>query len=196
MEISEAIARVKSKLTKERFDHTLRVAQTANHLADLYGESKRKVELAAIFHDYAKEFPLHELERWIKSSSLSKELLLYHHELWHGPVAAVLVEEEFGIKDSRIRDAIQYHTTGRAKMSKMEKIIYLADYIEPGRSFPGVDEVREMADKNLKYACLIAIRNSIHYLMQKKATIYPDTFHAYNDLTRCLDGGNFINGKQ
>lgn len=190
MKIDEAVTFVKPHLTKERFDHTLRVAETAVMLGDLYHEPEEEIELAAIFHDYAKQRPLDELKRWIESSHLPKDLLHYHHELWHGPVGAILVEKEFGIKDTGIQRAIYYHTTGRARMSKFEMIIYLADYIEPGRSFPGIDEVREMARKDLMYACWMVTRNSIRYLMQKNATIYPDTFHAYNDLTRRLDGGN------
>ncbi|WP_373892870.1 bis(5'-nucleosyl)-tetraphosphatase (symmetrical) YqeK [Virgibacillus natechei] len=190
MKIDEAVSLVKPHLTKERFDHTLRVAETAVILADLYHEPKKEVELAAIFHDHAKQRPLDELKRWIERTHLPKDLLHYHHELWHGPVGAILVEREFGIKNSGIQHAIYYHTTGRAYMSKIEMIIYLADYIEPGRSFPGIDEVREMAKEDLKRACWMATRNSIYYLMQKNATIYPDTFHAYNDLTRHLDGGN------
>ncbi|PAV28994.1 phosphohydrolase [Virgibacillus profundi] len=184
MKINEAIEHVKPHLTKERFEHTLRVQETAANLAKLYNESKEKTELAAIFHDYAKYRPLDEMERWIVESRLPKDLLHYHHELWHGPVAAILIEKEYGIKDNDIQCAIAYHTTGRAHMGKLEQIIFLADYIEPGRSFPGVEEVREMAKKDLIHACLMASRNTIQFLMHKNATIYPDTFHAYNDLTR------------
>ncbi|OZU89907.1 phosphohydrolase [Virgibacillus indicus] len=189
MEIKEAIEHVRPHLTQKRFDHTLRVAETAVSLADQYKVSKEKTELAAIFHDYAKYRPLDEMKRWIISSRLPKDLLLYHHELWHGPVGAILIEREFGIKDPDIQLPIQYHTTGRAHMSEIEKVIFLADYIEPGRSFPGIEEVRNMARKDLTHACLLASRNTIQFLMNKKATIYPETFHAYNDLIKQY-GGN------
>src|SRR5699024_5245340 len=116
----EAIAHVKPHLTKERFDHTLRVAQTAVKLAEVYNESTEKAELAAIFHDYAKYRPLAELRRWIGQSYLPKDLLDYHHELWHGPVGAMLIEREYGIKDTDVQNAIYYHTTGKANMSKLE----------------------------------------------------------------------------
>src|SRR5690625_5402966 len=72
-------------------------------------------------------------------------------------------------------------------MSKLEMIIFLADYIEPGRNFPGLEEVRDIAQKDLNHACWMVSRNTIQFLMQKRARIYPDTFHAYNDFTKRLD---------
>lgn len=184
MKRDEAISRVRPYLTKERFEHTLRVADTAIELAAYYNESKEKAELAAIFHDYAKYRPLDELRRWISESYLPKDLLDYHHELWHGPVGALLIEWEYGIRDTDMKNAIYFHTTGRANMSNLEMIIFLADYIEPGRSFPGIEVVREMAYKSLIQACWMASRNSIQFLMQKNSRIYPDTFYAYNDFLK------------
>lgn len=191
MKIDEAINHVKPHLTKERFQHTLRVAETAVKLATIYDKSvEGKVELAAIFHDYAKYRPLDEMKRWITASPLPKDLLHYHHELWHGPVGSILIEREYGISDLEIRNAIYYHTTGRANMSNIEMIVFLADYIEPGRSFPGIDEVRETAKQDIVHACWMVSRNTINFLLQKNATIYPETLHAYNDFTRRINGGN------
>lgn len=191
MNKNEAIKLVEPHLTKERFEHSLRVADTAVKLANKYNVSIEKAELAAVFHDYCKYRSLNEMQRIIEtSSSLPKDLLLYHHEIWHGPVAALKIEEEFGITDEEIKAAIYYHTTGKANMSKLELIVFVADYIEPGRSFPGLDKVREMAEHDLIKTAWMVSRNTITYLMEKKNRIYPDTFHAYNDLTRLLDGGN------
>ncbi|AXI09520.1 phosphohydrolase [Oceanobacillus zhaokaii] len=184
MDKNEAINIVKPHLTKARMEHTLRVAETAVKLANRFGESAEKAELAAIFHDYAKYRSLDEMARWIKESTLPKDLLDYHHELWHGPVGSLLIEREHGITDADIKNAIHYHTTGRANMSKFEMIIYLADYIEPGRSFPGLDEVREVAEQDLLHACFLVSKNTINYLMKKNVTIYPDSFYAYNDFTK------------
>lgn len=190
MEKNDAIASVKPFLTKERFEHTLRVAETAVKLAKIYDVSPEKAEIASIFHDYCKYRPLDEMQRIIQSTDLPKDLLLYHHELWHGPVASVMIEQEFGITDDEIKSAIYYHTTGRAHMSDLELIVFVADYIEPGRSFPGLDEVREVAEKDLIQTAWMISRNTINYLIKKKNRIYPDTFHAYNDLTKLLDGGS------
>lgn len=189
MNRNEAIKRVEPHLTKNRFAHTLRVADTAVELARLYGESEDKAELAALFHDYAKYRSLEELKHWIIKSELPKDLLEYHHELWHGPVGSILIEFEHGISDSVIQNAIYYHTTGRAYMSKMDMILFVADYIEPGRDFPGLEEVRKTAKESLIKAAWMVSRNTIQYLMSKNNTIYPDSFYAYNDLTRQINGG-------
>ncbi|WBX79081.1 bis(5'-nucleosyl)-tetraphosphatase (symmetrical) YqeK [Virgibacillus salarius] len=190
MKIEIAKDIVKPHLTTARYEHSLRVAETAKELALLYGEKVEKAELAAVFHDYAKYRSRDELARWIVTSYLPKDLLDYHHELWHGPVAALLIEKEFGVKDIDIQNAIHYHTTGRAHMSNLEMIIFLADYIEPGRKFTGIDKVREMAKVDLVHACLMASANTIRFLMNKNTAIYPDTFHTYNDLIRRVNGGN------
>ncbi|WP_430785135.1 bis(5'-nucleosyl)-tetraphosphatase (symmetrical) YqeK [Virgibacillus flavescens] len=180
MKKEAAINIVQKALTEERFQHTLRVAETAVELAELYSVSKEKVELAAILHDYAKYRPLEEMKQFILNSNLPNDLVDYHHEVWHGPVASVLVQEEFGIEDEEIIGAIRYHTTGKAGLGNLEKIIFLADYIEPGRVFPGVEEVREMAVKDLNHACFMVSRNTIHFLLSRHASVYPDSIQAYN----------------
>ncbi|MBP2078129.1 bis(5'-nucleosyl)-tetraphosphatase (symmetrical) YqeK [Oceanobacillus polygoni] len=195
MNITEAIEKVKPHLTVKRFEHTLRVADTAVKLAKRYDASQTKAELAAILHDYAKYRSLDEMERWIRKSTLPKDLLDYHHELWHGPVGAILIEREFGIRDKEIQSAVHYHTTGKAGMSILDKIIFLADYIEPGRSFPGINDVRKKAEQDLTHACLMASKNTITYLISKNTTVYPDSFHAYNDLTRQIIGGSSLHEK-
>ncbi|WP_026906254.1 bis(5'-nucleosyl)-tetraphosphatase (symmetrical) YqeK [Paucisalibacillus globulus] len=186
----DALSIVETHLTKPRFEHTVRVAETAVRLAQIYNVSSEKAELASIFHDYCKYRSLDEMKRIIQTTYLPKDLLLYHHELWHGPVASIMIEQEYGIKDDAIQSAVYCHTTGRANMSDLELIIFVADYIEPGRSFPGLDEVRDMATQDLVKAAWMVSRNTINYLTEKKNRIYPDTFHAYNDLTRLLNGGN------
>ncbi len=184
MELNKAIEIVKHQLDKKRFDHTLRVLDTAQELAKRFAAPLRKVELAAVFHDYAKQRSTEELRREIISSDLPKDLLDYHAELWHGPVGAIFVERECGITDKEILTAICCHTTGKPHMNQIEMIVYLADYIEPGRSFPGLDEVREAAKQDLLYACWMVSRNTVSYLLNKEVTIYPDSIHAYNDFTR------------
>lgn len=182
MEREEALKIVKEQLTEHRYQHTLGVMETAIHLAGQYGADERKAELAAIFHDYAKFRPKEEMKEIIVSQGFPKELLEFNSELWHAPVGAYLAEKEAGITDSEVLDAIRYHTSGRPGMTLLEKIIYLADYIEPGRHFPGVGEVREMAKESLDQALIKAVQNTIMFLMKKNQAVYPDSFHTYNDL--------------
>ncbi|GLO66642.1 bis(5'-nucleosyl)-tetraphosphatase (symmetrical) YqeK [Oceanobacillus kimchii] len=180
---------VKDQLTEHRFAHTLRVMDTAVDLSKRYNESIPNAKLAAIFHDYAKYFDQTIMRQIIVETDLPNDLLDYHHELWHGPVASHIIKEKYGVQTSDVRNAIKYHTTGRACMSQLEKIIFLADYIEPGRQFPGVEEVREVAYEDLTKACWMAAKNTTMYLISKNNTIYPDSIHAYNDLRNQINGG-------
>lgn len=184
MEREKALEIVKQQITEHRYLHTLGVVDTAVLLADKYGVNAKKAELAAIFHDYAKFRPKDEMREIILTQGMPKDLLQFNAELWHAPVGAYLVEKEAGITDRDILDAIRYHTTGRPGMTKLEKVIYLADYIEPGRHFPGVDEVRELAEVNLDQALIKSIQNTIVFLLKKDQAVYPNTFYTYNDLVR------------
>lgn len=177
-----ALAYVKPHLKTSRYEHTVRVVDQAVELAHRYEVDVYQVEIAAALHDYAKYKPLKEMERWIlQDRRLPKDLLDYHHELWHGPVGALMLEKEIGLNDSDVVSAIACHTTGKKHMNTLDKVVFLADYIEPGRGFPGVGEVRELAKSSLDQACAQALRNTIIFLVEKGRTVYPDTFHAYND---------------
>lgn len=184
MEREKALLLVKEQLTEQRYQHTLGVMEIAIKLAQRYGADEKKAELAAIFHDYAKFRPKEEMKHIIEEQGFPKDLLEYNAELWHAPVGAFLVETEAGITDKEILNAIKYHTSGRPGMTLLEKIIYLADYIEPGRHFPGVDEVRELAKQSLDAALIKSIQNTIIFLLKKNQTVYPDTLHTYNYLVK------------
>ncbi|WP_338451547.1 bis(5'-nucleosyl)-tetraphosphatase (symmetrical) YqeK [Niallia oryzisoli] len=187
MEREAALEIVQKQLTPHRYQHTLGVMETAVLLAKKYGVDEKKAELAAIFHDYAKFRDKEEMKSIIVEQKMDPELLEYNGELWHAPVGAYLAEKEAGVTDPEILDAIRYHTSGRPKMTKLEKVIYLADYIEPGRHFPGVEDVREIANQDLNQALIEAIKNTIVFLMKKNQRIFPLTFLTYNDLVKKED---------
>ncbi|WML40630.1 bis(5'-nucleosyl)-tetraphosphatase (symmetrical) YqeK [Neobacillus sp. OS1-2] len=187
MEREKALELVKKQLTAHRYQHTLGVMETAITLAIQYGADEKKAEVAAIFHDYAKFRPKDEMREIIVAQGFPEDLLVFNSELWHAPVGAYLVEKEAGITDQEVLDAIRYHTSGRPGMTILEKVIYLADYIEPGRHFPGVDEVREMAKESLDKALIKAVQNTILFLMKKNQSVYPETFYTYNDLVTKLE---------
>ncbi|MBS4209042.1 bis(5'-nucleosyl)-tetraphosphatase (symmetrical) YqeK [Bacillus sp. FJAT-50079] len=182
MKREQALAIVKRQINGPRYEHTIRVTETAVELAKTYGVDVMKTELAALFHDYAKLHPIAELQKMIVKGKEDLRLLDYHPELWHGPAAAYIISQQFDIHDREILHAIRYHTTGRADMSLLEKIIYIADYIEPGRQFPGVEEVRDLAHIDLDAALLKALGNTITFLLTKQAAVFPDTFAAYNSI--------------
>lgn len=187
MEREEALKLVKVQLTDHRYQHTLGVMETAIALAKQYGGDEQKAELAAIFHDYAKFRPKAEMKEIIIEQGFPQNLLEYNSELWHAPVGAYLTEKEAGIIDPEVLEAIRFHTSGRPGMTLLDKIIYLADYIEPGRHFPGVEEVRNVAKENLDKALIMAVKNTIIFLLKKNQTVYPETFYTYNDLIRKLE---------
>lgn len=182
MDRDVALKIVKEQLTEHRYTHTIGVMETAVKLAEKYHANEKKAELAAIFHDYAKFRPKEEMKRIIIEQGMPSELLEYNSELWHAPVGAYLVQKEVGITDEEILDAIKYHTSGRVGMTLLEKIIYLADYIEPGRQFPGVEDVRGLANFSLDEALVKAIQNTILFLMKRAQPVFPATFFTYNDL--------------
>jgi predicted HD superfamily hydrolase involved in NAD metabolism len=182
MDKVRALEIVKEQLPAKRYQHTLGVMKTAISLAVKYGEDIKKVELAAIFHDYAKYRSIEEMAAVVRNEGMDQKLLTYGKELLHGPVGAYFVSTEIGICDEAILNGIRYHTTGRAKMTLLEKIIYLADYIEPNRNFHGVEAVRELAEKSLDEALIVAIGNTITFLVTKSQAVFPDTLAAYNEL--------------
>ncbi|MFJ7974979.1 bis(5'-nucleosyl)-tetraphosphatase (symmetrical) YqeK [Peribacillus sp. JNUCC 23] len=182
MKREEALEIVKKQLTERRYVHTIGVMETAIKLARQYGADEEKAELAAIFHDYAKFRPIEEMKEIVISENMASELLEYGDELLHAPVGAYLVQKEVGITDREVLAAISHHTSGRVNMTLLDKIVYLADYIEPGRSFPGVAEVRQLAKESLDTALLQSVSNTLAFLVKNNQAVYPDTFHFYNAL--------------
>ncbi|WP_416149290.1 bis(5'-nucleosyl)-tetraphosphatase (symmetrical) YqeK [Salipaludibacillus sp. HK11] len=182
MNETQAFEVVRHALKPRRFEHTERVVEEATKLAKRYGGDLQTIRLAAILHDYAKyRSSLEMRDMVIKEKNLPNHLLDYGDELLHSFVGAVYVHQELAVDDDSILSAIRYHTTGRAGMTLEEKIVFLADYIEPGRTFSGAKLTRELAEKDLDVACLQSLKNTICYLSENSIAIYPDTFEAYND---------------
>ncbi|SFP19993.1 bis(5'-nucleosyl)-tetraphosphatase (symmetrical) YqeK [Salibacterium halotolerans] len=183
MNRKEALEMVKPHLTEHRYTHTLGVRDTALTLAEKMGADQDKAEIAAIFHDYAKFRSKDEMRGIIKEQQLDEDFIHYGDELLHAPAGAHLVKKEIGIADEEILSSIFWHTTGRPEMSNMEKVIFLADYIEPNRKFPGVEQVRETAEKDMDEAIRNALSNTVTFLLQKNQPVFPGTLKAYNDIT-------------
>lgn len=184
MEREQALAIVRKQMYEKRYVHTVGVMETAILLAEQYGADPKKAEMAAIFHDYAKCRPIHEMEEIIIREHMSPDLLEYNKELWHAPVGAYLVSKEVGISDAAILQAITYHTSGHEHMTLLDKVIWLADYIEPGRKFEGVEEVRTLAKEDINKALLQALKNTIFFLMERNQRIYPLTMATYNAILK------------
>ncbi|PAM94525.1 phosphohydrolase, partial [Flavobacterium sp. IR1] len=125
-----------------------------------------------------------EMRDLVQSTLPEKEVLGYGDELLHAPCGAYYVKEEIGLKDEEVLNAIRYHTTGKPDMTLLEKVVFLADYIEPGRQFKGVSEVRELSEKDLDEAIIKSLENTITFLMKRRQPVYPDTLNTYNQLIK------------
>jgi predicted HD superfamily hydrolase involved in NAD metabolism len=174
------LQKVQMRMSEQRFKHVLGVEEAAVALAEKYGASPEKASIAALTHDYAKERPDDEFIMVIQRDGYDPDLLNYGNAIWHGLVGASFVERELGITDEEILQAIRVHTTGAAEMSLLDKIVYVADYIEPGRKFPGVKDAREIAMSNLDDAVAFETKHTLLHLLENEQQIYPKTIETYN----------------
>ena len=174
-------ARIKEALSEKRYNHSLGVAEEAVKLAKHYNADADKAYIAGLLHDCAKEIPPAEIvakldERHITISEVARNA----PKTLHGALGAIIAKEEFGIDDEEIQDAIFFHTTGKADMSLLTKIIYIADYIEPNRSFDGVEELRAAAYKDIDRAIVLGIDHTMLDLIERGLTIEQNTISARN----------------
>jgi|YelNatPaOPRAMG01_1025707.scaffolds.fasta_scaffold16394_5 predicted HD superfamily hydrolase involved in NAD metabolism len=185
------ISFLKKYLSKERFLHTLAVEKEAISLAERYNVDVGKASLAGLLHDCAKGFSDEELVRLAISYNIPLSIWdLSSPQILHAPVGSIFAREYFGIKDKDILSAIWKHTTGDREMSTLDKIIFIADYIEYHRDFPGVSYLREMVKKDLDSAILFAINLTIGYIMRNNQMIHPKTVEVWNYLIK--EGRGFL----
>lgn len=175
---------LKENLTESRFIHSMGVVETAEKLAKLYEEDINKARFAALLHDCSKNLTVQEqLDICYGQGIELDEISLKNPALLHSYSGAAIASKTMKVKDEYILNAIRYHTTGRENMTKLEKIIYLADYVEPNRIFKKVEEVREVAfGGNLDKALLLSIDNTINYIIERKQLLHIDTIKARNYL--------------
>lgn len=180
MERAALLQAVKPRMKEKRYIHTLGVMDTAIELAERFGEDPKKAEVAAILHDVCKFADADWMEKIVQEQGLDSCLIGWGSELLHGPVGAYVAQTEFQVTDEDVLNAIRFHTTGRPNMSRLEKIIYIADMIEPNRNFDGVERLREKAKKDLDKAMRACIRHSLKFLVETKQPIYPLSIECFN----------------
>jgi len=174
---------LKENLSENRYKHSLSVRDTASLLAIKYGEDEFKARLAGLVHDCAKNMEPKEMMEIIYKSGYNVDVVCKNNpELLHGLAGAIRAKELMGIYDEDILNSVTYHTTGRKGMSLLEKIIYIADYVEPLRSFPGVDKLRETVSKDLDEGLLLSFNNTINYVISLGQLLHMDTIEARNYL--------------
>lgn len=176
----ELLRKIKQQMSDKRFKHVLGVEKAAIQLADHYGYDSVKAGLAALLHDYAKECSDQDFLKLIEKYHLPSELTKWNNNIWHGMVGIYKIKEDLGLTDQAILRAIEIHTVGAAEMSILDKILYVADYIEEGRVFPMVDDARKIAQLDLNKAVAYETANTIAYLASQAQPIYPQTIETYN----------------
>lgn len=187
LDLNLIMEHLKNSISSKRYIHSVNVSATAVKLAEFYGCDTAKAKIAGLVHDCARELDRSLLLNCLDEESIAADdTTLSVKELLHGPAAIHICRKVFGIEDEEILSAVKYHTTGKERMSLLEKIIYLSDFIEPGRSFDGVEELRGLAFKNLDKALLLAFNSSIEYVISKDGLIHINTILSRNYLLKEL----------
>lgn len=181
---------LKARLSKKRYTHSLNVAHEAQRLAELYGEDPEKAYFAGLMHDVCKELPAEEQEELVRASSfaVSKEELVTK-PVWHGIAGAYFLQVRMGVTDPDVLNAVRYHTVGRAGMTRLEEIVYLADLISEDRTYDGVEQMRQLCLTSINAAMLEGIRFSIETTLKKGGYLPPVTVEAYNQYIFCEKQG-------
>lgn len=172
---------LKKKLKKERFEHTVGVMYTAASLAMRFGADIQKALTAGLLHDCGKYCSVYDQIKLcgkygieLTKSELDMPALI------HAKLGAYLAEHEYGIKDPEILNAVAYHTTGRPGMSMLEKIVYIADYIEPNRrEIPGLGEIRGIVFQDIDRAVCLSAERTVSYLKDGGNAVDPMTVSTY-----------------
>lgn len=178
-QISRKLSKI---LKKDRYDHTLGVMYTSSALAMCYGADIEKAMTAGLLHDCGKYLPATEQIRFCEKKNIFlTESELEMPALVHAKLGAYLAKHEYGITDSEILDAITYHTTGRPGMTLLEKIVYIADYIEPNRKeIPGLSHIRQIVFSDIDGAVHLSAGSTVRYLKNGGKAVDPMTINTYN----------------
>ena len=184
MEFSKMNDMLKTRLKGTRYRHSIGVCETAVKMAVRFGVDVEKARIAGLLHDCAREFPLENMRqeaeiRHITYTELERKMPI----LLHAYIGAWLCKERYGVDDKEIINAVYHHTTGGAGMTALDKNIYLADMIEPNREYPGVEQLREIVEKeSLNEAALAGFDRSISFIVRKRRMIHPNTVLARNEI--------------
>lgn len=174
---------IKTKMGDYRYTHSVNVSKEAKKLAKIYGADEEKAALAGILHDITKEMPKEEQLQIITDSGIILDVIQKDApKLWHGISGSVYVKYNLNIDDEDILNAIRYHTTGRAGMSLLEKIIFVADFTSQERTYKGVSTMRKKSRKSLDEAMLYGFKFTFSDLSKRELAIHPDELACYNEI--------------
>ncbi len=174
---------LKKSLPTKRFNHSVAVYETALALAKIYDADEKKVAISALLHDCGREIASRDNLMKAKELGLQIDDVEKNQPiLLHAKLGVYCAQHKYGVEDSEILEGIRYHTTGKAGMSKLAKIVYLADMLEPARDFPGVDHLRQVAKEDLERCLFEGFTTTIKYLLDGELLIHPDCIAGYNEI--------------
>ena len=174
---------VRARLSDKRYEHTLNVKKMAVKLAKRYGADEDRAALAALLHDSAKEISKEEMRAIMRAHPEYAEGGEERPTpVWHGICAAILARTEWGVEDEAVLSAIACHTAGKPGMSKLDKIVYLADMSSKERDWPGVNKLRKLEMKDLDEAMLMALQRTNEFVFSQGKPLDPMSKAAYDDI--------------
>ena len=170
--------RLKKELDAARYAHTLGVEKTAREMAEKFGVDEEKAALAGLLHDCAKCMPLSQMTKAAKNEKLDP-VMKESKALMHAVAGTHVAQDVYDVHDPEVLGAIRWHTTGHANMTKLEKIVYLADMIEPNRKpYPGLEALRKLCMTDLDEAMHMALLMSLDHVREQGKPLHPDTMAA------------------
>ncbi|SHJ46622.1 putative HD superfamily hydrolase of NAD metabolism [Hathewaya proteolytica DSM 3090] len=174
---------LRDNLKENRYIHTYGVVKAAEELSEIYGVNKEKARLASLLHDCAKYLSKEEIFDILHSEHIKLDEIIRHMpDIMHGVCAAIIAKNLMGVHDEEVLEAVRCHTTGKANMTNLDKIIYLADCIEENRKYSGVDELRDLSRDNLDEAVIKALEQTMLYVIKNGHLLHPETIKARNYL--------------
>jgi predicted HD superfamily hydrolase involved in NAD metabolism len=176
MKLEKMKSILKKLISEKRYIHSIGVMEESVKLAEYYGFNIEKAMIAGLLHDCAKGLNDFEIlaiseEKGLKVDEIEKK----HPSLLHSKIGAVIARDTFKITDEEVLFSISSHTSGRPGMTELEKIVLVADFIEPGRIFDGVEKARELAYKDLDETLLFTLEETIFEVIKKGQLLHPLT---------------------
>ena len=184
----EIVNLLTARLDERKLRHSLAAEKAAIRLAGHHGQDWRKAGLAALLHDLCRCDPTGWQLGYLRRCSVRlSEEWQQNPQLWHGPCAAEYIRRELGVTDREILSAVRWHTTARPGMTSFEKIVFLADKIEPTRSFEGIGEIRAAAYRCLDSAVHLELRHNLAKACKMGLPLVKEALEAYNEMARILN---------
>ena len=180
---AEFLEEIKKRLNPDRLYHSLNVADEAKKLAKHYGADEQKAFTAGLLHDILKNTPDSELLQYFERNGIMlTETERASRKTWHAMAGADFLRRGLHVTDEDILSAVRWHTTGRAGMTLLDKVLFVADFISADRDYPGVERMREKAYVSLEDAMLEGLQFTINELVENAWPVHEDSIRAYNEL--------------